>query len=1074
MIARGATQRFDAPRTPNGDIVHQNYGVIFRQTGGILTDSVMYYKLVFKIPIPKPFKPAEIRSPFSKPCPDIDHPMIRYACAHFRIMEKELGQNIIYAETQIIEAQQVIEDILHSPMSIRESHSLQRRRRRSPLSFVSSFSKKIFGFATNDDLQSLALKVTDIISNQKTIAEFDNKISSDLFHFTEVVNHRVSIADGKTRANHDEIISILDKLQHWKSAILDLQGNQANITSLITILTGFLGSYVTRCLDTMGYAQYMNTYADSLQQLHQGRLTHYLITPQQIKTSLRHVKHRIATQGVGETILYEKNIEHFYESQIGDFHYSKEDMFVMILCPVARQQSQFTMFHIVTMKIPIHVHKPLSKIGVTEISIKYQYFGISTNGQTYVQMTQREYDMCKVNQNSITCQNPASRFSLPDFTCTGALYYSNHLQIQKRCKFNVFPEEQVANRAIRLAAGKFLISSKEDKAIQTCDKRKTQQIDICQFCQITINCYCSIKLGSQILVNNGDDQCHNYNMKVEKKIGINFAILTHFGYNPLDLNNLIRSNKTYQLDIPNITEYCRKFSDLSDKDRTFGLELAQTAKQIRNNSLKYKEITDKQADIDYISSILNDDDFSKIWKGINFCLMMILTPLVIYNFIKLRSTAVLAASLAHVDAVRAASLIISPISPTIIIPSPSTTITTMIPPTEEIVKLGPFPYYYILTAAVCIASFAYVSIRFLHFLGISTIHNAHTMRKIRQIWGVSQKTETCRLYLKISKGDTKAIIYLQALDYEPNLISFELAPAIVNTSVTHRFCSPTLNLTWTNDLKIFINSVPVYIRLSTNNPIPVFERKNIKAMIPGITIVPTDVNFALLIRYSAEENLLQIPEIAQDVTNPPHHNVLPISHTQQQPVDQFFTPNSHISEGGKAFRNKILNKKEVDRDQTSDKIVTATEAPPSSIEFKSPPSSIEFKSPPRIQNIARAQMHHTAPTQAVTVAQIHIPPNTVTQKVSQLYPDINAHAGIQTHTTRPTAPPDAQVTKTVSQVTTDTLIAQGGQVIPIVTHRPTEPSPIPLERGVDQDGTPYYIYRSPRFPARRMHNTDQL
>ena len=90
-------------------------------------------------------------------------------------------------------------------------------------------------------------------------------------------------------------------------------------------------------------------------------------------------------------------------------------------------------------------------------------------------MTQREYDICNVNQNLITCQNPASRFSLPDFTCTGALYYSNHLQIQNKCKFNVFPEEQVENRAVRLAAGKFLISSKEDRASQTWDKRKTQQ-----------------------------------------------------------------------------------------------------------------------------------------------------------------------------------------------------------------------------------------------------------------------------------------------------------------------------------------------------------------------------------------------------------------------------------------------------------------------------------------------------------------------------------------------------------------------------------------------------------------------
>lgn len=860
-------------------IMRDNYGLLFTKQNHILADGYTMYKLVFRIPRPPKYVPADLEQPFQEQCSRMNNPYIQFGCEHFRHLKDAYKNYIIILEDKIAIAEDVTKDILHSPLSIPQGRGYLKRVRKAIFSFVSDLTSSLFGIAKESDLVKMKNHIEKLESNYESLHTFGDKLTADLFHYADTVNKRIELTHEAVSNNKREIVSILTSMQQWKSRFLDLSGRTRNVTELTALLMKFMGHYSSQTLGILEYSNSVMDFADALFSLHQGRLTHHLVPPADIHHGLNKIQNKLSEINNGFRLLHSKNIEFYYAQHLSSFQYTKREIFIQLYVPVSKQISHFNVYHLNVISTPIQTNQP-SAIGYTKLDIPKIIFAVTQNGEVYLEISPEEFDECDDRFYVITCPNPKKRFQRPHHTCVSALYFNDHEQIKAQCKFNIYPHDKIPIQAYPLDAGQYLITSPSSNMISNCKNEPPRQQKLCSFCRIRIPCNCEVIINGMVLLNPGVG-CEDHNTQIETITPINFPVLTSFGFSPSKLDALITYNQSSQLDIPNIPDYIKKFTDISHHDAKLGLELQRTAQQIKNNSATYYPPPTKNEDEAYYVAFLSNSTFLQVWHALSVILMGILVPAVIYLFCQNRNLAMLTTAAQQLRQIQSTVIIT-------ITPPPSTTLT----PTISIEALTkPFISYYHVMLFISCLTLMFLLIRFCHFLGITSISNATCMIKIRKFWGPSQHCDNLRVYLKMSNKQNRAIIYATSLDYEPNIIAFTTSPSILTARLKGYRCDPHLEVTWSSPLTLLVNSVPTPIDLPENIPIPIFEKATIKTILNNKKL--RRINYTICLKFTNQKYHLEIPQVANDFTNPPIHTALPMEHQPQHPY--YYPTSSQIS-----------------------------------------------------------------------------------------------------------------------------------------------------------------------------------
>ena len=559
-----------------------NHGVFFEPTGETLLGETSSFDLVFSLKIPTLNLPSDIK------CRDINGfphqfgfnmPGDNYApwCDVFSKSQRP----IIRAHLQEIHRlKNSLTDLLADPVISNNS-----RIAREINAQISDVGSGFLGFVRTSQIKPLASLLNKVIRDLNSLESTHDKeldvLHSSLHHTSQAVDSLQSQLDttnDQLERIYNYSASISDVLRQVEDDISQVRSELVNVTkSMSTLEQGVL---ILENLELIKHSY--DQFLESIDKLLQGRLPHYLVPTETMKSSLRRIEILIAKKYAGYTVAI-KDVGFYYDHRLASSFHHNGSLFIHVQVPYYNQLHKLDLYRLVTQPIPLYPHMPNAS-GVSFVSNVDKYFAISRNGRIYTTLSEEAYSSCQSGPMVICEHDLFYHHDIVD-SCEMALFVRNSSLIKKFCDVKASFIE-VRDQIRHLEDNEYLITSNAGFYQVVCPNSPiTRMVEKATFFKITLGCQCRLHLGSNVTMMPSLSRCRNVGQGFEVKYPINHFVFTLFGFSDDQFPVLHLSDQPTRLDVPYLPHF-HKDLRMGDHTKQIAYDLADLARKtndIKNN-----------------------------------------------------------------------------------------------------------------------------------------------------------------------------------------------------------------------------------------------------------------------------------------------------------------------------------------------------------------------------------------------------------------------------------------------------------------------------------------------------------
>jgi hypothetical protein len=928
------------------NVAKPNLGVIFTRHQRSLLNEHSASKLLFKIQLPKltiltidnllqvqrcgptqsQLVPVIARQQFTTTTPSSP------VCDEYLKLQDAFRQAIIDKLLTVHRQNEAIHEILSTPITLTKPGHV-RTNRREILPFIGQISRTLFGTATLSDVRNLMTQIETIEDNFQTHVVKTDRLKDELFHFVNISQEQLISTNNKIAQNKNIIVSLLSKLQKWKT---DITANRVKliefdglINTLIHLNMGFFSQTFAQFQSLQQVYDVQSDFLIAFRELVAGQLSHTLVPPDELKAALLKIQEQVKSNYPSYKLLH-TNLDYYYASHLSSYVYTNNSLFVYVDIPLVSSEPIFDLYEVTTLPVPTNTNNTkTTEMSYTQVTGLPFVLAVSQSRTTYFCLSQSQLSSCK-GERFLKCPKtfPYTQVAKPN--CAIAIFLDQTDNIKQYCQIKVFTNIVFPTQAVQLEPSTYFISMQVNRYQLVCSANSIRQQPACKMCIIHIPCGCSIFIDQLALPGTIQECVTDITIPLVKH-AFNYAMLLHFHYDLPDIHVNALYDEPVNLKLPNLHNYIKNFTDISSKDKALGLKIQQVKEAIASHNFSYntpKRVNNRPLEFHEYLQHPQAQVTSIIFT---ICVTAIGFAVIIWLYCRLRTVTKIIAllSLSHqLPNVRAVDIEI-----------PNRIDQT--PEPIESANTSPFEEYYTLIAAVTIISICIAVANCIYCIGKISFKLPKPHNKLRLLFGPAQRTANARVYLKIIHPKFRVILYLFALNHEPNVIKFSTAPHIVSARVRQNFLCHRLKLVlqWSDYLTLYINGIPQAINLPHEVLIPFFLVATVKNIFQPPETLVTLKYFLLLKRYT-DPQYVEIPSahplypVLNDFQTLPFQPSAPIARPEQ-------TPES---------RSSIMNTSPISQNIVEN---TVNESPRSLDQPKPDLSPVLFREPPQVRRFAR-------------------------------------------------------------------------------------------------------------------------
>ncbi len=233
---------------------------------------------------------------------------------------------------------------------------------------------------------------------------------------------------------------------------------------------------------------------NAIQEISEGKLPISIVRPYQLREILTNAQDQLA---VYDAQLAVTDIELLYTMRIVTAQRVGRDLYLSLMLPVTARDvpGTFELYQVDTYPIPTD-HSP--KTNMSTRMIHLPKYVAESNGK-FIELHDGQLESCIRDAQMYQCP-----FDMPiiDDTCASAIFEDNHVEILRRCEFEINPvfEQEIVRE---LSPGRYLVSMHNTTWIKQCPN-ETVEIPSCLFCIIYLDCGCQLQAGQYHLMGTYD------------------------------------------------------------------------------------------------------------------------------------------------------------------------------------------------------------------------------------------------------------------------------------------------------------------------------------------------------------------------------------------------------------------------------------------------------------------------------------------------------------------------------------------------------------------------------------------
>lgn len=546
-----------------------NYGVLFNHEG-ILDNASQSWIHTYEIQLPHP---DDIVKELMNPLCALLTSNHKTACEHYKgnlrqlgRMRDELKESIKMTTARIIE---LVKDDRLKPKFDKPRHT------RSLLPFVADISSKLFGFATEKQLQTLQSHMQFMTNQSNKITHAFQQQSKQLTSFMTQTDDRITNAVKAIENNNQMIMLFNADYANFEHTVDDLQKHWS------TTLQLFAREMLVLTQIEQRYQEIF--YGVSTLITHQ--LSPQLIPVAQLMETIKNVSHILQVQ-YPEFRVVNTNPNFYYNDVTVIFGYHNDSIYINIPFPIATNSLHYDLFRITT--VPVSINE--SSSHATQLLDLPDYLAVSKNADTFIEVSSKQREQCK-GVHQLHCPHLLTETTIADATCASSIYFNDKLMINAKCNFQ-FLSNGLKTSLMEITPSKVLITNASNIMV-TCSQKPVQMIEGCLFCIKHIPCKCSFSIPNHYIAPRLN-QCRNKQADTSAIYPVNLALLTGF-FSAQDLQ-AIQGNTTFEnpmkVKLPDFQIYKHNFSNEIAKDNSYTLNLNKMISKAKQNSVIYQSLAE--------------------------------------------------------------------------------------------------------------------------------------------------------------------------------------------------------------------------------------------------------------------------------------------------------------------------------------------------------------------------------------------------------------------------------------------------------------------------------------------------
>ncbi len=418
----------------------------------------------------------------------MDNGSVRSFCEQTKVWRHTLKQEAITFASDQINYQIVLQTTFEDKSA--EIHQQARRPVRflSILTGAASLLSRVLDsyekIVIAKQIRHLSLNQEILFSNQEKIMRY---MQSTKEHNKDMYNQLF------TKMHHYKAkIDTLSRQVIWNAKGISNSNKKRKVVESMIKLMNYVYTIHRPIMDKV--TAELQKRIDAFQIIAEGKLPITLVDSHDLSQILSRAQSQLATYNAKLAVV---DIELLYTMRIVTAQRVGRDLYLSLMLPVTAMDvpGTYEIYQIDTYPIPTD-HS--AKTNMSTRMVHLPKYVAEAEGK-FIEFHDDQLDSCIRDAQMYQCP-----FDMPikDNTCASAIFEDNHIEILRRCDFEINPiyEEKIVRE---LSPGRYLMSMHNTTWVRQCIN-DTEEIPSCLFCIIHLDCGCQLEAGQYHLMGTFD------------------------------------------------------------------------------------------------------------------------------------------------------------------------------------------------------------------------------------------------------------------------------------------------------------------------------------------------------------------------------------------------------------------------------------------------------------------------------------------------------------------------------------------------------------------------------------------
>ena len=458
--------------------------------------------------------------------------------------------------------------------------------RRSKRNIIGDIISSITGLVTKAKLQKFGSQIDALETGKINAVNKKLIVATDELHAMSILtNHRITNLFHLIHNSNRDISHLFSGIQILHD-YLDQQSREINTTYLelqrLSQLVNFQFHISDRSAFLNDLLDEFKSHLNGMHVLLSGYLPLEFVNYHLLRTTLSGIRSHLLTISPDFEITH-SDLKYYYTHPNVIFHQSHKYLYLRLTIPLSAVDSKFQIYRVLQFAIPspenIQQGKQNSTLesSFTTVGTLPQYFGISVDGVTFMELTSADLAHCSSDKNDLYCSMPFTIYNSIYPSCVYSIFIDDQETITTNCRINILIDYVPQPKATFISETRALVQGHANWTL-TCRNEKPIPLTNCKLCMVTTNCNCRVH-SKWVTLQPTLSNCNNSSgeLMVQHITNLHFIRAIFPRYDTSNITGYTTFSSPWKAELPVVSMVSRSFNHSLAVDKSIVLDLNKIA-----------------------------------------------------------------------------------------------------------------------------------------------------------------------------------------------------------------------------------------------------------------------------------------------------------------------------------------------------------------------------------------------------------------------------------------------------------------------------------------------------------------